>query len=160
MADLLGDGNVKVTYLTTLSSLSTPSAAQLNAGVDLQTVITKEGLDIKPDQSAVDNTNLASTSETERAGTTKYEIELTIKRQVASVDDIGYNTLVAGQDGFLAVRRNLTHSTAWASGQKAEIYPVQCGTQMDQPPKLNEPQTFTSKLFNHTAPDTRATVAV
>jgi hypothetical protein len=36
---------------------------------------------------------------------------------------------------------------------------VQCGVQMDQPPKLNEPQTFQSKLFNHTAPDTRALVA-
>lgn len=159
MADLLGDGNVKVTFLTTLSSISNPTATQLNAGVDLQTVLTKEGLDISPEQSAVDNTNLASTSETERGGTTKYTINLTVKRQVASVDDIGYNTLVAGQDGWLAVRRNLAHATAYAAAQKVEIYPVQCGVQKDQPPKLNEPQTFMSQLFNHTAPDTRATVA-
>lgn len=159
MADLLGDGNVKVTYVTTLSSTSAPTAAQLNAGIDLQTVLTKEGLDISPEQSPVDNTNLASTSETERAGTTKYSINLTVKRQVASVDDIGYNTLVSGQDGFLVVRRNLTHTTTFAAAQKVEVYPVQCGVQKDQPPKLNEPQTFMVQLFNHTAPDTRATVA-
>src|SRR5688500_3017178 len=112
MADLLGDGNVKVTFVTTLSSISSPTAVQLNAGVDLQEVLTKEGLDISPDQSAVDNTNLASTSETERAGTTKYNISLTIKRQTTSVADIGYNTLVAGQDGYLAVRRDRVHTAA------------------------------------------------
>jgi hypothetical protein len=159
MADLLGDGNVKVTYCVTLSSITAPTATQLNAGVDLQTVLTKEGLDIAPEQTAVDNTNLSSTSETERAGTTKYTINLTIKRQIALIDDIGYNTLVEGQDGFLAIRRNLAHGTAWAAAQLAEIYPVQCGVQKDQPPKLNEPQTFMSQLFNHTAPETRATVA-
>jgi hypothetical protein len=159
MADLLGDGNVKVTYVITLSSITAPTAAQLNAGVDLQTVLTKEGLDIAPEQTAVDNTNLSSTSETERAGTTKYTINLTVKRATTSLLDIGYNTLVENQDGYLAVRRNLDHSTAWAAGQAAEIYPVQCGVQKDQPPKLNEPQTFMSQLFNHTAPETRATVA-
>lgn len=159
MADLLGDGNVKVTYVVTLSSITAPTATQLNAGVDLQTVLTKEGLDISPEQSPVDNTNLASTSETERAGTTKYTINLTVKRQVASVDDIGYNTLVEGQDGYLVVRRNLAHGTAYAAAQTVEVYPVQCGVQKDQPPKLNEPQTFMIQLFNHTAPDTRATVA-
>lgn len=159
MADLLGDGNVKVTYVITLSSITAPTAAQLNAGVDLQTVLTKEGLDIAPEQTAVDNTNLASTSETERAGTTKYTINLTVKRQTTSLADIGYNTLVKGQDGFLCVRRNLPHDTAWAAAQVAEVYPVQCGVQKDQPPKLNEPQTFMSQLFNHTAPETRAIVA-
>lgn len=159
MADLLGDGNVKVTYVVTLSSITAPTATQLNAGVDIQTVLTKEGLDISPEQSPVDNTNLSSTSETERAGTTKYTINLTVKRQIASVDDIGYNVLVEGQDGFLVVRRNLTHSTAYAAAQSVEVYPVQCGVQKDQPPKLNEPQTFMIQLFNHTAPETRATVA-
>lgn len=159
MADLLGDGNVKVTYVLTLSSITVPSATQLNAGVDIQTVLTKEGLDIAPEQTAVDNTNLSSTSETERAGTTKYTINLTVKRQTTSLADIGYNTLVEGQDGFLCVRRNMAHDAVWATGQPAEVYPVQCGVQKDQPPKLNEPQTFMSQLFNHTAPETRATVA-
>jgi hypothetical protein len=159
MADLLGDGNVKVTYVITLSSITAPTAAQLNAGVDLQTVLTKEGLDIAPEQTAVDNTNLSSTSETERAGTTKYTINLTVKRQTTSLADIGYNTLVEGQDGFLCIRRNLPHDTAWSATQLAEVYPVQCGVQKDQPPKLNEPQTFMSQLFNHTAPETRAIVA-
>lgn len=158
-ADLLGDGNVKVTFVLTLSSITAPSAAQLNAGTDLQERITKEGLGIEPDQSPVDNMSLASRTETEDAGTTKYEIELTYKRAEESVDDIAYNTLVPNQLGFLAVRRNLPNEDAWAAGQEAEIYPVRCGTRRRQPPELNTPQTVMQKLFNHTSGDDDATVA-
>jgi hypothetical protein len=159
MADLLGDGNVAVVFALTVANISAPTATECNNGTALQTVITKEGLDISPDQAAVDNTALSSTSETEDAGTTKYEIMLTIKRQADSVDDIGYNTLVKGTLGYLIVRRNLQHATSFATGHNVEVYPVRCGTQMDDPPKLNEAQTFRIKLFNHTEPDTRATVA-
>lgn len=159
MSDLLGDGNVKVTFALAVASIGAPTAAELNAGTDLQEVLTKEGLDIKPDQSAVDNTSLASRSETEDAGTTKYEINLTWKKQEDLVDDVAYSALVPGTLGFLAVRRNLPHETAWAATQDVEVYPVRCGAFMRQPPKLNEPQTVEQKMFNHTQPDTEATVA-
>jgi len=159
MADLLGDGNVKVTFVLAVANVSLPTATELNGGTDLQTVITKEGLDIKPDQASVDNTALASTSETEDAGTTKYEITLTWKRQQATVDDIGYTTLVPGTLGYLCVRRNKAHDSSWAADDEAEVYPVRCGARMRQAPKLNEPQTVDQKLFNHTQADTEATVA-
>lgn len=158
-ADLLGDGNVKVTYCLTLSSVSNPPASELNAGVDLQEFITKDGLGIEPDQSPVDNTSLASRSETERAGTSKFGIELTCKRKLLSINDVAYNTLVPGQDAYLAVRRNMAHEDAWAAGQEAEIYPIQNGIRKRQPPVLNEAQKFMSKLFNHTDSDTDAVVA-
>lgn len=161
-ADLLGDGNVKVTFVAgdgTIPSISAPVAATLNAGQDLQTVITKEGLDISPEQSPVENTSLASTAETEDAGTVKHGVNVTYKRKAASVDDIGWNTLVPGTLGYLAVRRNLPHATAWAAGQEAEIYPVRCGTRKRQPPKLNEAQQVQQQMFVHTQADDNATVA-
>lgn len=158
-ADLLGDGNVKATFALSVASISAPTAAELNAGTDLQTVITKEGLDISPEQAAVDNTALSSTAETEDAGTVKHEITLTYKRKQNSGDDIGFNTLVPGTLGYLAVRRNLAHGTSWATGQEVEVYPVRVGTYMRQPPKLNEPQTIEQKLFVHEAADDTATVA-
>lgn len=159
MADLLGDGNVKCTFVLAVANIAAPTAAELNGGVDLQTVITKEGLDIKPDQSPVDNTALSSRAETEDAGTTKYEITLTWKKQQAEADDIAYTTLVPGTLGYLAVRRDRAHETAWAADDPAEIYPVRCGVYGRQPPKLNEPQVVEQKMFNHTAPDTEAVVA-
>lgn len=159
MADLLGDGNVKVTFCLTIADISAPTAAECNAGVDLQTVITKDGLGISPEQAAVDNTALASRDETEDAGTVKYAIELTVKIQEDDVDNIGWNTLTDRQLGYLVVRRNLAHETAYAAGQSVEVYPVRCGRPNRQPPELNAAQRFVSKLFNHTAPDPDALVA-
>jgi hypothetical protein len=159
MADLLGDGNVKVTFVLTVADTSAPAAAELNAGTDLQEYITKDGLAIEPEQAAVDNTSLASRTETEDAGTTKYSIEFTVKRQDTDLGDVGYNTLAPGQLGYVAIRRNLPHEDAWAAGQAAEVHPVRCGTRRMQPPALNTPQTFVSKLFNHTSGDPDAVVA-
>lgn len=159
MSDLLGDGNVKVTWVLAIPTISAPIAATLNGGVDLQTLITKDGLSIEPEQSPVDNTSLASRDETEDAGTLKYSLELTVKRQETPVDDVGWNTLVDRQLGYLVVRRTLAHETAYAAGQEVEVYPARCGRPRMMPPALNEAQKFAVKLFNHTSPDTRATVA-
>jgi hypothetical protein len=159
MADLLGDGNVKVTVVSALNSISTPTATQLNAGIDIQTVVTKDGLDIKVDQSAVDNTALASTSETEDAGTTKYELTLTYKKQDSTVGDIAFNALVPGNLVWIAVRRDRSHTTAYATGHPVEIYPVRAGAYMRDAPKLNEPQTIQQKLFVYAQPNTEAVVA-
>lgn len=157
--DLLGDGMFKVTYLPTISSVSNPPATELNAGVDLQKYILKDGLGIEPDQSPVDNTSLASKSETERAGTTKFAIALTCKRKLASGEDVAYNTLVPGQDGVLAVRRTKDNELPWLAGDPAEIYPVQNGKRMKQQTAMNEVQKFISKLFNHSDSDDDAVVA-
>ncbi|MFC6080916.1 phage tail tube protein [Sphaerisporangium aureirubrum] len=158
-ADLLGDGNVKATFALTIADIENPTASELNAGVDLQEYITKTGLDIQPDQASVDNTALASRTETEDAGTVSYKIELTCKRKQVALEDIAWNTLADGQLGYLAVRRNLPHETAWAAGQDAEIHPVRCGRPNMQPPELNTPQVFKSKLFNHSESAPAAEVA-
>ncbi|MEU7831391.1 MULTISPECIES: hypothetical protein [unclassified Nonomuraea] len=158
-ADLLGDGNVKATFCLTIANVSAPTAAECNAGVDLQEYITKDGLGISPEQAAVDNTALASRDETEDAGTVKYSIELTVKRKEVAVEDIGWDTLTDRQLGYLVVRRNMAHETAYAAGQVVEVYPVRCGRPNMQPPELNAAQKFVSKLFNHTTADAAATVA-
>lgn len=157
--DLLGDGMIKVTYLLTLSSVSNPPAGELNAGVDLQRLIIKDGLGIEPDQSPVDNSSLASKSETERAGSPKYGVALTCKRKKIAIEDIAYNTLVPGQDGYLAVRRTKDEALPWVADDQAEIYPVQNGIRMLQQTGFNEVQKFISKLFNHTDADIDAVVA-
>ncbi|OLT24419.1 hypothetical protein BJF79_13840 [Actinomadura sp. CNU-125] len=158
-ADLLGDGNVKVSFVLTVANIAAPTATELNGGTDLQEYITKEGLEISAEQTPVDNTALASVAETEDAGTTKYEITLTYKRKALTADDVAFTTLVPGTLGYLCVRRNKAHTTAWAASDEVEVYPVRVGSYMRQPPALNEPQTVQQRLFNHEAPDTEASVA-
>ncbi|WP_431903631.1 hypothetical protein [Nonomuraea sp. bgisy101] len=158
-ADLLGDGNVKVTYCLTLSSTSNPLASELNAGIDLQMLLTKDGLGIEPEQAPVDNTALGSRSETERGGTSKYAINLIYKRKKLVANDTAFTALVPKQDGFLAVRRDRDHEIPWTAGDPAEIYPIECGIRKRQPPVLNEPQRVAQQMFNHEDSDTEAVVA-
>jgi hypothetical protein len=89
----------------------------------------------------------------------KYTIELTVKRKETSVEDIGWNTLVDRTLGYLVVRRNLPHETAYVAAQSVEVYPVRCGRPNMQPPELNAAQKFVSKMFNHSTSDANAVVA-
>ncbi|GAA4934103.1 hypothetical protein HD597_010091 [Nonomuraea thailandensis] len=157
--DLLGDGNVKVTAVLTLSSTSAPPAAELNAGIDLQMLLTKDGLGIEPSQASVDNGALGSRSNTSRGGTSTYNITLTYKRKQLEADDIAYNTLTPKLDIWLAVRRNKAHELPYVAGDPVEIYPSECGIYQRQPPVLDEVQKIVQQMFNHSDADTEATVA-
>lgn len=157
--DLLGDGNVKVTACLTLSNTSSPPAAELNAGIDLQMLLTKDGLGVEPDQASVDNGALGSRSNTSRGGTATYNINLTYKRKKLEADDVAYTTLAPKLDIWLAVRRNQAHETAYTAGDPVEIYPVECGIYKYQPPVLDEVQKVIQQMFNHTDAVTEAVVA-
>jgi hypothetical protein len=157
--DLLADGNVKATWVTAIADISNPTVAELTAGVDLEWFITKDGLDLKSDNAAVDNTALASTEETSDVGLATHDNSVTFKRKDQDVDDVAYNTLVEKAAGFLVVRRTLAVSTGYAVGQEVEVYPSRCGRPSPQPPAKNTAQTVMVKLFTYAPADNRATVA-
>jgi hypothetical protein len=156
--DLLGDGYYKVTICTALSSVSSPPAAELNAGVDIQGCIMRDGLQIEPAQEGADNSSLKSKGPTQRAGSPSYQINILGKKKKNPIEDIAYNTLVPGMDVWLAVRRNRPNEEAWAAGDPAEIYPVQCGIRKPQQTAWNEVQKFLSQLFNYDDADIDAVV--
>lgn len=157
--DLLGNGNVKVSVLLTLSSFTAPPVAELNAGVDIQMLLTKDGLGIDPDQASVDTTALGSRSNTSRGGSATYPTSLTYKRKELEADDVAFNTLVPGTDVVVAVRRNKAHELPWVAGDKVEIYPLECGIYKRQPPVLDEAQRVVQTMFNHTDAQTEAEAA-
>lgn len=160
--DLLADGFIRVTWVPgALVDISNPTVAELTApgAVDLQWFITKDGLDLKPDTAAVDNTALASTEETQDAGIASYDNAVTFKRKENSADDVAYNTLVDRAVGTLVVRRNLPEATPYAAGQEVEVYPARCGRPALQAPEKNSVQKVMVKLFNYAASDQRAVVA-
>lgn len=143
MADRVNDGFITVRWVTTLSSTTSPTAAQINAGVDLTSFITKDGLDISPDQSTVDTTALNSLTETQGLGMAKVDLSLTCKRQST---DTAWTTFSGNPAGFLVVRRGTAASTAIAASQKVEVYPVVASNRMPVKPAANEVEKFTVKL--------------
>src|SRR3954451_12231153 len=104
MADLLLDGNVKVSWVATIASLAAPTTAELNAGTSLEQRLTPDGLDISFDTEMIDNSALGSTYSTELVGRSKVSITIKYKALSSGVDSVA-TALVYAANGYLVVRR-------------------------------------------------------
>jgi hypothetical protein len=156
---VINDGKTRVYWVTTISNISAPTVAELNAGLDFTERITPDGLAIPAETADVDNSSLASTFTTNRAGRRSFSPEVTFKRGDNPTDDLPWSTLTYQTMGYLAVRRILPYTTAWTAGQEVEIYPIECGERNSIPPAPNEVAKFTSQMKLREEPDTAAVVA-
>lgn len=161
MSDVIGDGKIKVIWVAAggIASIAAPTVAELAAGDDITERITPDGLSISPDTANVDNSNLASTFTTGRAGRRSYQIEVTLKRGDNASDDLPWATLLYRTMGYLVVRRIIDYTTAIAASDEVEVYPVECGERSSVPPAPNEVSKFMSPMMLREEPDTAAVVA-
>jgi hypothetical protein len=72
----------------------------------------------------VDNTSLASTFDTKLPGRQSFSgTGLVLKKQTAT--DTVFNLLTTpNTDGYIVIRDGMAESTAWATSQNVEVYPV------------------------------------
>jgi hypothetical protein len=159
MSDLINDGMTRVFWVSSIANINAPTAAELTAGSDFTARITPDGLKVDPSTADVDTSSLASTFDTKTVGRVGYDAELTFKRGTTGGEDLPYTTLKYGVSGYLAIRRGVAYATAWAAGQKAEIYPATCGEPQNVAPAANEVMKFVSPLKITAPPATAATVA-
>ncbi|MGW7359472.1 phage tail tube protein [Streptomyces sp. NPDC054802] len=159
MSDVINDGKTRVAWVTNISSISAPTVAELEAGEDFTLRVTPDGLNVPAETADVDNSSLASTFTTNRAGRRSFSPEVTFKRGDNPTDDLPWTMLTYQTMGYLVVRRVLPYTTAWAAGQEVEIYPVECGERNTIPPAPNEVAKFTSMMKLREEPDTSAVVA-
>jgi len=157
MSDLLSDGNVRVSFLTAISNIAAPTTTELNAGTALESFMTPDGLDVQPTTAPIDTSSLNSTFTTQGAGRRSFALKLTFKRSTPT--DTMLNLFPYRTPGFIVVRRTVAASTAWTSGQKCEVYPIQTGEPSMGKPAANEVQKFDSDFFMTADPNTTATVA-
>lgn len=150
MADIVIDGNVKVTWLTTLASTTSPSAAALAAGVHLESFITPDGLAIEHADADVDVSGLNSTFTANRAGRVSVSVELTLKDQGRG--NAPWTTFQDRPAGFLVVRRNVAATTAYAAAQVVSVYPVKAADTNPVAVAENEVAKFTVALMPTSAP--------
>lgn len=159
MSDLINDGATRVYWVSSIANIQAPTTSELNAGSDFTPRITPDGLKLDPSTADVDTSSLASTFDTKTVGRVGYDAEVTFKRGSTGGEDLPYTTLKYGVAGFLVVRRGLAYTTAWATSQKCEVYPVTCGEPQNQAPVANEVMKFVSQMKVTSAPATAATVA-
>jgi hypothetical protein len=161
--DIVGDGRIRVYWVTTIANQNAPTVAELNAGIDLTSTLTADGLSaFQPDTAMVSTSSLASTFDSNVNGRASFSnTKLRLKRQ--SGTDTIFTTLVRDTAGYVAIRRSVTQATAWASTQAVEVYPAIIGevARMDPEPNTVEryelPVTITAGAG--TGPSLRATVA-
>jgi hypothetical protein len=159
MADIPSDGMTRVAWVPTIANIAAPTTAELNAGTLLQTTITADGLNgLQPDTATVDTSSLASTFNTVTVGRASFSnTRLRIKKQTAT--DTIFNTLTRGTEGYLVVRRSVAETTAWASTQAVQVYPVVCGEVAHVDPEPNTLERYEVPLMVKSTPNLRAAVA-
>lgn len=127
MPDIVGDGRIRVYWVTTIANQNAPTTTELNAGIDLTATLTADGLmGFQPDTAAVSTSSLASTFDSNVNGRASYSnTKLRLKKQ--SGTDTIFTTLVKDTAGFLAIRRSILQATAWASAQALQVIPALIG---------------------------------
>lgn len=159
MGDIPIDGKVRVAWVSTIADISAPTTTELNAGILLQSTMTKDGLmGFQPDTASVDTGSLASKFDTARTGRINYSnTGLRIKKQTGT--DTIWNTLTLDTEGYIVLRRYVDEGTAWASSDKVQVYPAVCGETKDLDPEPNTLGRYEVPIFLTDEPDLRAVVA-
>jgi len=164
MPDITADGKTRVYWVTTIASQNAPTTSELNAGIDLTSTLTADGLSgFQPDTADVDTSSLASTFTSNVNGRSSFSnSRLRLKKQ--SGTDTIFTTLVRDTAGFLVIRRSVAQATAWASAQAVEVYPALIAevARMDPEPNSVERYELPVKITAGaagTGPSLRAAVA-
>ena len=159
MADSLADGRTRVTWCSAIANIAAPTTTELNAGTNLTSFMTADGLNgFQPDTASVDTSALDSTFNTKAPGRANYDNTfLRFKKQTGT--DTIYNLLTYGTSGFVVIRRDVTSTTANTIGDKVQVFPAQCGEVRDLDPEPNSIHKYEVPTMITLAPNLRATVA-
>ena len=153
------EGNTKVAWVTTIADIDAPTVAELGAGTELSTLLTKDGLQTPDTQNMVDSSTLADTFDAQVVGSWGGSITLTGFRNSTDADDDLWNLAVYGTNGYLVIRRGLPYDTAWTAAQKVEVYPAEFHEPVMNQTGANEEARFTVGCAVTSQPSKRATVA-
>lgn len=159
MADLISDGNIKVAWVTSIATITAPTAAELNAGYDWTQRLTPDGLKTDPTTADVNTSSLASQFDTTVPGRRAYSCEITFKRGTTTLEDQPFTTLSYGTTGFLVVRRGTAYASAFATSDRVEVYPVAAAEPQNVAPTANEILKVMVALKVTSDPATHAVVA-
>ncbi|MFG3710128.1 hypothetical protein [Micromonospora sp. NPDC047730] len=160
MTDVISDGRTKVAFVDTIANLAAPTVAELDAGLELQHVITPDGLiGFEATTAEVANDSLASTFDTKTIGRDSFSgTALRLKKQSGASDE-AYTKLVKGASGYVVIRRDEPEGDAWAASDAVEVYPVTCGQTRFLPPEANTVRRYEVPTMITDAPELRAVVA-
>ncbi len=116
-------------FVPTIASNTAPTTAELNAGTLLHNQLIVGGLQgfaFSPGE--VDNTAFGSSFDTKLPGVSGYSgTQLVLKRATIGSDTIWTLLTTYFTPGYIVIRDGSTNSTAWATGNNVEVFPITTG---------------------------------
>lgn len=156
------DGNVRITWVLTISNTAAPTATELNAGttVPADGYITGDGYSPSGEQAAITDERVGTTQTFEQPGRKTKSLTLTYVHNPASPTNNALAlALTEGTAGYIVTRFGLPRGTAYAATQKVQVWPVTCGEPMPNYNGANSVQTITQRMFVTNDVKNPATVA-
>lgn len=144
-------------WVTTLSSTTAPTAAQINAGTVLTTMVPVDGVNLSGTRNNASQAMLGDAFVTEEPGTWGTGLEITFVRDTPT--DAIWGIFAGGYKsaGWIVLRR--TGTGVAAAAQKVEVYPCTSHEPQMQASAENEYQKFTVNFAVTAKPELEATVA-
>lgn len=146
-------------WVPTIANIAAPTTTELNAGLLLTFLITRDGLmGFEPTTNKVDNSSIGDIFDISSAGTDTFnDSGFRLKKQTGT--DTAHTTLVKGTAGYTVIRRDIDRNTAWASSQKVEVYPSVCGRRKRLAPEKDTVARYEVPIFITSEPNIDAAVA-
>jgi hypothetical protein len=159
MTDVFSDGNIRVQWVTAISNIALPTTTELNLGTRLDSTMTADGLiGFEAETQPVETTPLSGIFDTELPGRSKFSGNgLRLKKQNGG--DAIFTLLAPNTTGFVVIRRSIAAATAYATGQKLEVYPSTTGVEKYLAPEANTVERYEVPIFVSSQPNLRAAVA-
>ena len=153
MPTYITPGRSEVAWVTTIAVAGVPTAAELNAGVDL-TAFVQAMPTIPRATNLSDNTDLSSTFESRNIGTRGGDVvDVVLKRFTTTATDTGYTTLSEDTAGFLIVaRKGLATTGTFAVADEIDIFPGTVSSLEDGTPGRNDVDTAIAHIAVTTEP--------
>lgn len=156
MAKIIPNEETAVIFVTTLASMSAPSAAQINAGVDLTPLVIS--ITASSTGNVVPTPALDTLFETSIGGTTSAQFSADFYRDDTA--DTAWTTLPRGTKGYFVVQRfNAAADRRVVSGDRVEVWPVQITGRSASALTSNTAQMFTVTASVPVEPNEAAVVA-
>jgi hypothetical protein len=124
MAKYIAAEKVEVWVVPTITNLSAPTAAQMNAGTRLTTFI-RGGVSIDFASNLVDSATLESAFNSTSPGTFGGGLNSLNGVLRDNANDAAWNALPRDTAGYLVIQLGTATGTAWGSGDVVDIYPWQ-----------------------------------
>lgn len=137
------EGIVKVRYVVTISNVNAPTAAEVTAGTDLTTFMTKDGLNPGATNNRIQANDLGSTYDADVMGSQSTQLQLKFFRDFTTDTP---RTLLGtfGTVGFIVVAPGgFTSGNTPTAGDKVNVYPIATGNPLEAASAANTAQTWT-----------------